>query len=71
MAEAKSAKIQAQSDVYRKDIMELREQNSKLSKQKSDTTFVAKSDFRDLEQKLKITEKELHQLKELVKRRGL
>ncbi|MBF0489752.1 MAG: hypothetical protein HQL15_03930 [Candidatus Omnitrophica bacterium] len=46
-----------------KDLKELRDQNKELSKRKADIQWVAKSDYDELNKKLKAKEQELAQLK--------
>jgi len=56
-------KMKSQADVQRKEMLELREMNMKLSKKKEETAWVAKSEYQKLEEKLQETQKELEKLK--------
>ena len=61
--ESQVMKLKAQADAYRGEIKELREINSKLSQKQEEKTFVSKTEYEKLEQKLKEKEKEIEQLK--------
>ncbi|MDP2653001.1 MAG: hypothetical protein Q8Q08_03110 [Candidatus Omnitrophota bacterium] len=61
--ESEILKLKAQGEVDRKDLLELREINSRMQKKAEDTTFIAKSEYDKLEILLKDREKEITRLK--------
>jgi hypothetical protein len=61
--EMQLAKANAQSDVYRKEITELREQIGKISRKQEDTTFISKSEHEKALQELAQLKKQLNQPK--------
>ena len=69
--EIQLAKAIATADVYRKESLDLREQNAKLNKKHEEATFVAKSDYVKLEQELKEAQKEIAKFKDLIRKKGI
>ena len=67
-AESELAKKKARCEELRKEIKDLREVNSKLSKKSDEASFVAKSEFIRIEKKLKEVQKELEIFKQKVRR---
>ncbi len=61
--EIQIAKLQAWADNYRGEISQLKEQNSKLSKETDEATFVVKSEYSRIEKLLKDTQKEFADFK--------
>ncbi len=66
--ESELAKEKARAEELRKEISDLREVNSKLSKKHEEATFVAKSEYTEIEKKLKATQKELEIFKQKIRR---
>ncbi|MFT5387260.1 MAG: chromosome segregation ATPase [Candidatus Omnitrophota bacterium] len=62
LAEGESLQLKSKGDNYRKEIAHLKKDVAILSKKKMDETFVAKSDYLDIEKKLKETEIELQRV---------
>lgn len=61
--EAQVAKLEALSDTLRKELMELREMNKKLSKKQEETTFVSRVEFEKVQEQLKAAQKEVERLR--------
>ncbi len=66
--EIQIAKLNAQIEYYRKEMLQLREINAKLSQREEETTFIAKSEYAKLEQQLKQKDKELEALRNQLKK---
>jgi len=66
--ESELAKEKARCEDMRKEMSELRAVNNKLSKKHEEASFVAKSEFTQIEKKLKEAQKELEIFKQKVRR---
>lgn len=69
--ETQIAKGQAQAENDRKEIMNLRVDNAKLSKQHDEVTWIAKSEYVKLEKQLRQIEQDFAKFKSQVKREGI
>lgn len=61
--ELEISRLKAHVDVQRKEIIELRDLNAKLSKKQEDATWVAKSEYLRVERELKLAQEELDKLR--------
>jgi chromosome segregation ATPase len=69
--EIQIAKLNAQLDNNRKELIELRSENAQLSKKHDEATWIAKSEYVRLEQQLRKTQKEFEEFKSHIRRDGI
>jgi len=65
------AKLRSEIDNQRKQVLQLREENTKLSKKHDEKTFVAKSEYEAVKSQLKEKLKEIETLKNTIRREVL
>jgi hypothetical protein len=66
--ESQMARMEAQLDADKKELSTLKTENAQLTKKHDETTWIAKSEYVKLEERLRNTEKEFARFKEQLRR---
>ncbi len=61
--EQEFSQARAQAEAYRKEILELRAENARISKKHDDTSWIAKTEYMKVKEELRVKEKELERIK--------
>lgn len=61
--EGEVSQVRAQAEAYRKEILELRSDNARLSQKHDDTSWIAKTEYMKVKEELRVKEKELERVK--------